>query len=464
MISLVVQRLDRVPLLATFLIVAAVGILTVHIGHGRFLPLARGGGLGDEYDAIATNLLLHGSYSASSNHPDRPTVTRGPTYPIYLAGVFMAFGLGSFQAARFCDVVLHATAALTLAAALRRLISPRAAAGAALLYGLWPSTLYYVAKGSSETMACLWLIASLYAHVRLATAPALKWASALGAFLALACLTRGSAVGFAGVVAVWLLARCTRRQLRLRLLSCVALTWLVFMAPWWIRNYQVTGQFVPFHSLVWYNAYHDDVYDSVHRWLRSENQLTTDWRDVASGGCPSWVLEHPKDFAYPPGLGAREDLAQEARYRDLVVAQVRSPAYLPSKMWRNAVDFWSAATTIMKSRILVGTSSVWLLLFAVGLVRALRSPAARPLACMWAATVVVMWGIHLPLFAIFRHSVVTAPFIAATVALGLAGRSAVGTRRIQPSMRQPRRGGGPNVGYGPRSTASANGCGNGSRS
>src|SRR5262249_30050098 len=60
-------------------------------------------------------------------------------------------------------------------------------------------------------------------------------------------------------------------------------------------------------------------------------------------------------------------------------------------------------------------------LFAVGLVLALRDPSLRWCALVCSGFVALTWALYLPFMAVFRYSLPTTPFVAATIALGIGG-------------------------------------------
>lgn len=411
-----IATIVRRPVLTVWVVTALIGLIVAMAGHDRFLHSVSEG-LSDEYDEIATSIARHGRFSAQPDRPEVPTVIRGPAYPVYLAGLFRLAGVGNTRAVAAGDMLLHATTAALLAALLLPLAGPAGALAGGFAYAFWPTTFYYAAKGSSETMLNLWLVATVAAAIALRNDPRPRHALALGAAFALACLTRGSAVT-TGLVCFLALAAGFRPGATVRLLGLAALTWAAVMSPWWVRNAAVTGTFVPFHTLTWYNAYHDDVFDQRKAWLAAEGMESVELGSVPVERYPPTVVRHPDGYVYPAGLSARDDLAQESRYRTIATSLYGEPGYLAAKMKRNVVDFWSSSSSLRKDRVLGASSTAWLALYALALRLAWRRRSYRGPLAAGLAIVLLSWALYLPFLAIFRHSIPVAPFIAGT--LGLA--------------------------------------------
>jgi 4-amino-4-deoxy-L-arabinose transferase-like glycosyltransferase len=269
-------------------------------------------------------------------------------------------------------------------------------------------------------MLSLWMMVGFVLLLRLAHAA--SWPAALGFGIAagLACLTRGSAVVILAIAVAWLGVRTIRGRIGAGILIVLLAAWGVTMAPWWVRNARLTGAFVPFHSLVWYNAYHDDRFDEAHRWLAQTGHTRIDWGDVSADTYPPEITRHPEGFVYPSALDARADLAQEGRYRALVMEKLKSPGYVAGKVARNAVDFWSASASVRKSRVLLGTSVAWLILLALGTWWAWPERRWRGALLACHAVTWLTWALYLPFLAIFRHSIPTAPYVAFVITLGVA--------------------------------------------
>ena len=411
------SRLWRNPGPVLGIAVCLAGWLAVLAVGGVFSQSVRTG-LNDEYDQIAINLVEHGTYSANLNEWQNETVTRGPGYPLYLAGIFQVFGVANYTAVRLLDFVLHGLTTCLIGILLMRWAGPLAGWIGAALFAFWPTTFYYVGKGSSETLLTLFTavgVAVYFAHRERPT-----WASAAGIGIAFgfACLTRGSAVVPAAIVGVALLADAFSRTIPWRTVLIVLLAGTLTLLPWWIRNYSVAGSFVPFHTLAWYNAYHDDVFDSLLAYLRDQDRERVDIGTLDPAALPPPVVSHPPELTYPPALPAPEDVAQEKVYREIMLEKFQDPTYLAGKISRNAIDFWSVAASPFKTQVLGWTSLLWFTLFLIGAGLAWRVPHYRRPVLLTIGILLGTWTLYLPFLAIFRHTLPVAPYLAMTIALG----------------------------------------------
>ena len=177
-------------------------------------------------------------------------VFRAPAYPLTLAGLFClvgddppvmwARGLGALLG----TLVVGAIAWLTYI-----LFNERVAGIAALMAAVYPGAIAMSVFVLSEALFCLLMVAHLIFWVYAARAESrqrvIGWAILAGAWAGLATLARPSwllFVPFAGIIAT--VAFAPRRR-HLLVFGCLLVGMIVVMTPWWIRNYRVTGQFVP---------------------------------------------------------------------------------------------------------------------------------------------------------------------------------------------------------------------------
>ncbi len=199
--------------------------------------------------------------------PGGPRVFRAPGYPLALAGVFHLIGKPvhesekaesgrdvlaaqkSVQAVRVFNAVLGALAVggvMWLAAAL---FDIRAALVAGLLAAFYPGAVAMSVFVLSEALFCPLMLAQLIAWtsaVRIDCPKRAAFVAWLGGVIAgAAILVRPSWLLFTPGAALLAVLVC---RPRVRHAACGLLMMLglvMAMAPWWVRNYGVTGAFVP---------------------------------------------------------------------------------------------------------------------------------------------------------------------------------------------------------------------------
>ncbi len=169
------------------------------------------------------------------------TTFRAPGYPLFLAGLYLLFGLDQRLAvARLAQALLGgALAPLTALLSLRLGTTARAARLAGAIVALYPILwLYPIGLGSENTFLPLVLLGLLGC---LSAARTTRAGAALAAGLALgaATLTRGALALFLPIAALWLWRSAPRAGLRQAMWLTVAAS--AVLVPWMIRNSLVLG-------------------------------------------------------------------------------------------------------------------------------------------------------------------------------------------------------------------------------
>ncbi|HEY4312000.1 MAG TPA: glycosyltransferase family 39 protein [Pirellulales bacterium] len=177
-------------------------------------------------------------------------VFRTPGYPLILSTLFLAFhGEPPLWAALVLNAALGMLTVWGVYALALRLFERRAALLAAVIVAFYPGAIGTSVFVLSEAAFCPLLVAQLIASTiawqSASTKATLAFALAAGCLAGAATLVRPS----------WLLytpfATClgllTMRNMQRHLLvgACMLVGLSVVMSPWWLRNYQVTGHFIP---------------------------------------------------------------------------------------------------------------------------------------------------------------------------------------------------------------------------
>lgn len=178
-------------------------------------------------------------------------VFRAPGLPLWLAPQIYLLGPGQLAvtAARISGALLGTLTVALIMLWARQLWGPSATLPAGLLGGLYPGAIVMSVLILSEMLFCPLMVAHLYLWYRAVHSerPATSRYQALasGVLAGLATLTRPSWLLFVpGAAAIgWIAFPPRSRQLLVAGLIVVGLS--LTMLPWWIRNYRVTGHFIP---------------------------------------------------------------------------------------------------------------------------------------------------------------------------------------------------------------------------
>lgn len=283
----------------------------------------------DVYDEIAEN-IAHG-HGFVVHAGGAPTLYRPPGYPYLLAAVFTATGF-SRTAVYVLQVVFDILTALLVFRLGDRLFGRREAIAAMALYAVYPFNAAYSVRILTEAPFTLLLLAGLVLLAEGMTRRQAAWFAAAGAVLGLATLFRTSILYYvlsllpAGLAAGLLAGR--RRDARALPFAVLVAVAAVALAPWVLRNYEVTGRIPLLGTGNGYNL-----------WLG--NHLPTDGRDNDElEGERLATLK--RDIAAVTG-GDRDafSVANDRRFRDEALRALRAqPAATAALVVRKAFRFW----------------------------------------------------------------------------------------------------------------------------
>lgn len=199
------------------------------------------------YDTYATNLLATGVYGREIGVPD---ALLPPLYSYLLAGVYGLFGRGAWPV-----VLLHITldcASIVMLYHIGKRIMLHGewnGALAGLFYTLYPYLIFQNLTLIDTPLFMTLLHAFVLLMILLRERTSLNGETILlavlgGIVFGLSMLTRAILPPLAILVAIWFLFRLSFGQTVLRLLP-VAITGLIVMLPWIVRNYSIYDALVP---------------------------------------------------------------------------------------------------------------------------------------------------------------------------------------------------------------------------
>jgi len=171
-------------------------------------------------------------------------VGRMPGYPYLLAGITSVFGEG-LLAPRLVQAALGALAVGMAALLAGRLFGRRVALAAGVIAAVYPMFIMMSALLLSETLFILLFLAGILCLHRAFAEDTLPAAIAAGAAFGAATLVRSSLLLYVPMAAgAWVVLRRFKVGAFVRAAMMLA-AFAAVMAPWVVRNWRVTGHFVP---------------------------------------------------------------------------------------------------------------------------------------------------------------------------------------------------------------------------
>jgi 4-amino-4-deoxy-L-arabinose transferase-like glycosyltransferase len=207
------------------------------------------------YGDIAKNWLQHGIYGLSGPDEISPTYIRLPGYPAFLAFVFAIFGVDHYRAVLFVQMFVDLGTCFLCAAIARCLLGPRQAKLAFVLAALCPFLADYSAAALTETLEVFFTALALHLALRAFERARLRDWGWCGLACGATILLRPDGVLLLIALEAYVLGRIvlqkrsplpgiTSRKL-LQAAVLVAVTSVLPLAPWAVRNWYVFHRFQP---------------------------------------------------------------------------------------------------------------------------------------------------------------------------------------------------------------------------
>ncbi len=347
-------------------------------------------------------LYAAGELAREARYPltTEPFYFRAPGYPFFLAVATLGRP-DSVPRAKVATAVAGAFAAPLLALLSARIFRRRAialATGAAA--ALHPVFLWNSADVQSEPLFMTLLLAAGFLLIVSTDRPSSTLALVAGAVLAMAALTRASALALVPFLAAPLLDRRYPIRARAHVAGAAVLGFLLAIAPWTARNAVVFGDFVPVNDAAG-NAFYQGNSDWQLRFfeVRSRDEYLR------------WVDAMHRDMARQTAelqVAGRTSPSERSRYfaSRAIAERSSDPAGWARLMLRKSWEwlrpyptpwFWPRSVVLA-----VGAFSVFLFAFAVAGFLAAPRPGVRAFAL---GVLAVSMAAHVLVLVVWRYRV-----------------------------------------------------------
>lgn len=420
------NRLVWLFVLAAIIHAAVLFVALPVLGH-RLAPSYNQDRFADGYDLLAENLVAGNGYRF---YPDTArTLMREPGYPLMLAGLMMAFGK-SLVAVKVTNMILALlTAWLTIRIA--RELTPEAWSresamlfGPPLLFLFNPGTIVAESRGGVEItfgFLVVLFILSIYRAIRRNRCSDYVIS---GIVLGFTLLVRSTPILFPLPLLAFLLFFDGRRVSKLvicRNISALILAALTVLSPWIIRNYSLTGKFVPTASVMGVSAQagqyiNEHLFDRRPMWLldraasRERDKVANDLQLPFEDGPGGYYQTFYKSI-------------DEITFSKYLMGQVidnykKSPALLARCLGQNVLNFWIAGKTWLATALNTILQLPYLVFGVIGSIYCLRNNQTRAVGLL-ILFIAYYVSVHVAILAQARYSVPLMPLVSILSTLGI---------------------------------------------
>ena len=375
----------------------------------------------DGYDELATNLAEGRGYRV---YPDTALTTmREPGYPILLAGLFLAFGK-EFVAVKLTNVLLALAAAWLMTRIAGRVSTSQVLiVGAPLLFLFHPGTLIAESRGGVEILFTFCLMLFLLTVYRAIENNRWSDYAISGVVLGFTVLVKSTPMLFPVFLLAYLVLFQKPSSISSRCLHIGVMVVAMFLvlSPWIIRNYLLTGKFIPTASVLGVSA-HAGQYVNTHltadgSWALVDRDGARQRRKVAEElGYPFKPVEN----AYYQDFYSTNDEVRFSNYllKGVIAEYRRSPMTFVKCVSANIFNLWFRGKTRNSTILNTVVQLPYLILAIIGAILTLRNKQAKVIAPMVLLLVYIV-SVHVVILAQARYSVPLTPFLSILAGISL---------------------------------------------
>ncbi len=286
------------------------------------------------YQTIAFHLVQQHCYCLYSH---LPTVDRAPLWPLIIALIDRVIGPQDILVRLFLCGIGSATCVLLYYFA-RDLFGGRVGTFAGIVGAIYPFLYVYDGLLYSESLYIFLLLAFCYTLYHMQHTPRVCFMVTGGVLLGLLSLTRPNGIALLGLFIVWVCVLGWRRVLsRPRVVQSVfvvSLLSLAFVAPWTLRNYNITHALIPVavgDGKVLLGAYNYETADPLY-----QNGYYAGVWIIPSEATPWVTAKFPHECAGP--CEVQRDNAYKAAALQWLTGHT---SYIPFMLEQHFINTWA---------------------------------------------------------------------------------------------------------------------------
>jgi 4-amino-4-deoxy-L-arabinose transferase-like glycosyltransferase len=353
----------------------------------------------DGYGRLGYGIWQYASFSYFPDHAS--TANRGPAYPLFVASLLMLSHGWYPYIVQIAQAMLFSLLCLMVYRMADTLGGRRRALLAGWICAVHPILIWYTTRIWVEILTTFLftsLIASTLALRRTQTPARMLL---VGAILGACVLSKETFLPFVIIVPLSLVALPDVR-LGWRGALVIAATALALVAPWSARNWHLTGHLIPVHLLAGLNVQRGDSFlDNYARAPLSYRALV----ELSEGKTAAVLSRLPGSG----GGAAAEVQTDSALLQDSLARYRRDPTFMAKKVLLNAWLFWTLGETPLKTAFISLLQLPLVIAFAAGAVTLVRRQRRWTIHLAHVTWIALYFGLHLPIFAFARLSVVLIP-------------------------------------------------------
>lgn len=230
-------------ILGTFITISLTIKLIMIFKYGNELTLAS-----DDLNYIESAVYLLKKNALVFHNYNEPTVFIMPGYPLFLAMIFRIFGyaIAGYQMVRVIQAIISCITILMVFKISVILFDMKVALLSAFLTSFYIPNIITSGYLLTETLFTALLYILLYYSLVYSDSPSMGKFAALGAMWAAAVMLRPTIAPYPGLLFFYMFVNKRNKFKNLIKYGLVmAISFIVIFLPWWLRNYNEYGKFIP---------------------------------------------------------------------------------------------------------------------------------------------------------------------------------------------------------------------------